>query len=133
METLKEKPLREEVVKLEIELRRGKDREKLLQQLKQTLREFGIDNYSLERIPIFFEKKWDIPESTFVSLSVPKDTCTKLSRWRRNNDSLIIDASNGELLVLNETKLDEWRSKQNEREQDQTKASSKDKTRSSRS
>jgi hypothetical protein len=110
METLKEKPLREEILKAEIDLRRVTDPEKFLQKLNELLRQFGVDKQSLELIPIFFpNKKWYVPRSTFISLSVPKDTYTKLRQWRQDKDDLIIDASNGELLILNETKLSQWR------------------------
>lgn len=109
METLKEKPLKEEILKLEVDLRRITDSDKFLQQLEETLKRFGIDKASVELIPIFSEKKWHVPESTFINLSATKDTCTRLRQWRRDKDELIIDASNGELLILNETKLAKWR------------------------
>lgn len=117
METLKEKRLREEILKVEIDLRYVSDPDKFLQQLNETLKQFGIDKQSLELIPIFFpEKKWDIPRSTFINLSATKDTCTKLTEWRRDKNNLIVHASDGELLIINETKLDEWRLQQNRKE-----------------
>ena len=122
MEKLEEKTLRQEIVKVEVDLRRVKNPEKLLQQLKETLKEFGVDKQSLELIPIFFpKKKWAIPQSTFIAVSVPKDTSTKLRLWRHSKDRLIIDANDGELLILNETKLDEWHFKQKKKEQNQQK------------
>jgi tricorn protease-like protein len=117
METVEQKPLREEILKVEVDLRHVKDPDNFLQQLKQTLKQFDIDKCSLELIPIFFPgKKWYVPENTFVSLSVAKDTCVKLSQWDHNKDSLIVHANDGELLILNKTKLDEWRFKQNMKE-----------------
>jgi hypothetical protein len=111
METLKEKPLREEILKVEVDLRHVTNPDKFLQELNELLKRFGVDKSGLELIPIFFEKHWDIPRSTFMSLSVSKETCTRLTQWQRSKDDLIIHASNGELLILNDTKLNQWRLK----------------------
>lgn len=107
MEIAEEKPLRKEILKVEVDLRNVKKPKLLLENIKETLIEFCGDKASLELIPIFSDEKWFIPKSTFVNLSVTKDTCEKLRRWKLDKDSLMIDASNGKLLIINEIKLNE--------------------------
>jgi len=53
-------------------------------------------------------RKWHIPRSCFILFALPQEEHAKLKAWRQKNDSLIIDAKHdGEVLILNEKKLNE--------------------------
>lgn len=63
--------------------------------------------YQLVKHQFNGRRKWDIPRSCFILLALPREEHAKLKAWRQKNDSLIIDACHdGEVLILNTTKLD---------------------------
>jgi hypothetical protein len=55
-------------------------------------------------------RKWHIPRSTFILFALPMEEWQKLKKWRADNDSYFVDTlSNGEVIILNETKMDKRR------------------------
>lgn len=62
-------------------------------------------------------RKWAIPKNTFIVFALPHEEWRKLREWRRkNSDHLSFNTmSDNEVLIINETKLDKWRAKNQEK------------------
>jgi hypothetical protein len=84
----------------------------------------GVDDYANRLLKgeiikgsesVFFDvgpsgRKWKIPKSVFILFALPREEWRKLKNWRVDNDSYCVDVlSDGEVIILNETKMAKWR------------------------
>lgn len=54
-------------------------------------------------------RQFDIPRSCFILTSLTQHEWAKLDRWNKKKDVVeIFTASNGEVLLLNQTQLRKW-------------------------
>lgn len=61
-------------------------------------------------------RKWAIPKNTFIVFALPQEEWRKLREWRdKDNLVSVVTMSHGEILILNHTKLDKWRAKNQEK------------------